>query len=948
MADQNSYLKYKRDTRHLLYWMIHTSNSIVKSSPPTQDLDGITITVNTTGQIPASAVIPIAKLIAKHIQPIPSTIYRLFQSVIAARIAAHQIFQQIVARNPDPDIEKSNASHRRFIDILTDAFNALGGKAWLSEQKAGAKSDNENDEDVIFANKFASLGIDEDNDEDEPEEAVETPEDVTNVSSARPRRSTRTGKKRKGGKRGKRGKPKSKSQEASLEDVPLESYRIIEDDTGIITDYLMAIYSLIQQWTELRDYTQGIWHNVAYDNLNSAVAGSLCNIAIAMVKQAESAIFVEFPGHESYETVMKTITRGDPEKAQGMFQLAMYQVHPDTGVLRTVQQTDIDIKEQFLIYTYTDLVDFITDFQKTRSGKPTKPMLSEIRDWDPHFNLQQANKTQRVKWRRAYTINWLYDLVNLFSAIVIQRIKMKGQHWVLENVDWSITGPWNQHRRLFGLNEFAGVITSLAMQKPGTDIRKRISPHHVFELQCIVDSFAASRGWSIDNLRGHVLCPPALEFRPRRDVDLFLDRENQRQGHGYCHPVDVLIQFFEKDAMMHGDPRRNQEVSEILKIAQEDFVDWLGESKYMYGLTHIPPSRFSSTNANGLWEYSPFLCGVGLGEALEIAYSLNFFIWDRIPEPICLIHLHNMLVQKGFIGKEVGLYASFQEIFPTAFFVDGKAPTSDFIGAFAEICAKTGSRRATFERQAIRRSALRTGADIYALWNPKANRFFTQKSLLRLFAEADWIPERIPDEDIHLMSVLSMARLSQTKIITDPETGKRVLDSTELVKRARSAGMSDDTLIAMSHSIDALSTDPINQHHLDQILHSLPEGYTMGTPKSGRERIFTGSGLLDLIKLDFVKQLSGDLPVLAANYVWITVQFMMLFLRIEDELKRLRNPLWVRAYEEDPVLMSNKRSSLTALVLAEQDEECMEVMARLFQDPRVGFMTHLYWDVDDE
>lgn len=37
-----------------------------------------------------------------------------------------------------------------------------------------------------------------------------------------------------------------------------------------------------------------------------------------------------------------------------------------------------------------------------------------------------------------------------------------------------------------------------------------------------------------------------------------------------------------------------------------------GESKYMHGLTTIPPSRFSSSNPNGLQEYSPFLCGVGM------------------------------------------------------------------------------------------------------------------------------------------------------------------------------------------------------------------------------------------------------------------------------------------------------------------------------------------------
>ena len=42
-----------------------------------------------------------------------------------------------------------------------------------------------------------------------------------------------------------------------------------------------------------------------------------------------------------------------------------------------------------------------------------------------------------------------------------------------------------------------------------------------------------------------------------------------------------------------------------------------------------------------------------------------------------------------------------------------------------------------------------------------------------------------------------------------------------------------------------------------------------------------------------------------------------------------------------------KRVSLTTLVLAEEDEECMEVMAEAFQSPRAGFMNHIYWkDLD--
>lgn len=251
-------------------------------------------------------------------------------------------------------------------------------------------------------------------------------------------------------------------------------------------------------------------------------------------------------------------------------------------------------------------------------------------------------------------------------------------------MDWPINGPWHQHRRLFGLNEFAGETKFLAMQKPSADPRKKILPHHVLQMQSIADSLTVSRGWSFHSLKGHVLNPPAQEFRSRRDVDLFMDCKNERMGHGYCQAVDILIQLLERDSTLHSDPNRHAQQSEILREIGDDFVDWLGESKYMYGLPTIPPSLFSHTNFNGLWEYSPFLCGVDLMEALEIAYNVNYWIWDKMPEPMCITHLHNMLVQKGRI-KEIGLYASLQQLLPTTFFADGKVPTSDFVGAFSKV-----------------------------------------------------------------------------------------------------------------------------------------------------------------------------------------------------------------------------------------------------------------------
>lgn len=203
----------------------------------------------------------------------------------------------------------------------------------------------------------------------------------------------------------------------------------------------------------------GVWREVAYEDLNGAVAATLGDLATAIVKRAESAIMVDFPGHESYETVMRTITRGDIEKAQGKFKMTLYKTSDSGGPAEKMEETSLDIKEYFLTYAYRDLVDFVTDFQATRSGKPTKRMLQEIDKWDPKLDLQRATKEQRHRWRRSYTINWLYDLVNVYSSIVVQRNTMKGEHHAYEKVDWSADGQWSEHVRLFGINEFAGIVT---------------------------------------------------------------------------------------------------------------------------------------------------------------------------------------------------------------------------------------------------------------------------------------------------------------------------------------------------------------------------------------------------------------------------------------------------------------------------------------------------------
>ena len=116
----------------------------------------------------------------------------------------------------------------------------------------------------------------------------------------------------------------SPAPELTSADVPVESYRIINDKDGVVSEYLRAVHAAVRKWVELRSHTQDIWWEVAYEGLNAAIAASVTSLAVTMVHQTCIAIFADFSGHESYDTSMQTITRGDPEKAQRTFSLHVY------------------------------------------------------------------------------------------------------------------------------------------------------------------------------------------------------------------------------------------------------------------------------------------------------------------------------------------------------------------------------------------------------------------------------------------------------------------------------------------------------------------------------------------------------------------------------------------------------------------------------------------------
>lgn len=55
--------------------------------------------------------------------------------------------------------------------------------------------------------------------------------------------------------------------------------------------------------------------------------------------------------------------------------------------------------------------------------------------------------------------------------------------------------------------------------------------------------------------------------------------------------------------------------------------------------------------------------------------------------------------------------------------------------------------------------------------------------------------------------------------------------------------------------------------------------------------------MMQLCGWDVYNSVCGDQPVLGLSFVWVTASVYVWFEMLEEELKKLRNPVYVNAYE---------------------------------------------------
>ncbi|KAJ2901749.1 hypothetical protein MKZ38_001421 [Zalerion maritima] len=748
--------------------------------------------LNTTGKATLWQLLDMSHVIDRYLpySRIPHSVRRLNLMCTRARLARWTHVEQVTGlAYPKPDttphfpaIDEWQAwckTSGAFVDVMRKVFENIGGRWLLHEHETqrdprvllpllagearelvtgaytiaevlGDTLEKENDksreleEQQAEAKGNTEKGRDEEQEENEAEKDEEETEEGTETVSHPAGKSGRGARRAqakpgKGKKRGKMKKTKTKEKEAravemkekeqedvdDLEFVPLDEYRIVEypaypmadgllvthlkdeKTQGVHPVHLMAIHDLSNECIQLRKYIRNLWTEVVYKNLNGAVAAAVSATAFEMIRKLTSAIRQDFPDDSSFETTMQLVVDG-------------YVIHDG--------EEHIDREEHFMLHTYRDLVTFVQDFQMNRTGLPTKKFSKKLKAWDSDMDLQKASPEDLLAWRRMYTINWLFDLVNVFtSARTTKEFEKKEKGKLPEEVNWFLHGC----SRIFGIRYFANKITMLAMKKHGTDVAPFIDAEMVFELQCMVDAFAVSRGWTSEwsKTKNTFRTPPA-HFSSRRDLDFFFDREDKHEtASDFTIAFDRFQSGLTRTDTSNERKKGTRPMASNLNVISRDFTDWLGDTKYAHGHFKglLPPSRFAPKNPNGLWSYSPFLCGAGLMEALQISYSVGMLMFDRLSAPTLCIHLHNMLCRRDYVDPPNPSFSELEETFSRGFFAAGKIPDQNF---GRELTARICALQTPPHFRALAVPIIENAVDAHTAFRSSSNRWFRDSSFL--------------------------------------------------------------------------------------------------------------------------------------------------------------------------------------------------------------------------
>ena len=488
-----------------------------------------------------------------------------------------------------------------------------------------------------------------------------------------------------------------------------------------------------------------IWRQVGLDQLHCAIAGALSNIAVGMMRSLQYELAMDYPACTHFREIINQLVRnGNYEvigatasniSGKGKSASKQLAINPkgDMGA----------IEESLLLTTHNDLVSFITDYRKNRNGKPSST-FSKI-SWNPNFRDTQFTLATEMtpqnirKWKADYTISWLYDLVNTYAMGRLVRDKSQLQN--LEKLNWNID-DWDKSemRLLWGPMDFVRDLTVLAMQKPGAPIESDLKPHQILQLQIAVDSMFCAKRWVPQDV-------PPIDCFGSTSSTLVWDFANDvvemrcfREQ--WSEATELLLEEFKKDRERKGDPTEwSHPIMSLEKLLHQAAV--LGTTPLDF-VSEAPRSLFSKSSKNGVWLYSPYLCGTGMVEMLNMSYDWGTKCWDRSGYMEAFFHLYNLLLQNGHLKKPIEMLERVIEIFKDDIFRGRQRPTKKFYDSFKLSLGIRAQYLADSTKLRLRKAgAQKEGSIFRGKGKPNDHSLYTKQSKLFALSQANWLVSKL-------------------------------------------------------------------------------------------------------------------------------------------------------------------------------------------------------------
>lgn len=454
-----------------------------------------------------------------------------------------------------------------------------------------------------------------------------------------------------------------------------------------------------------------------------------------MVKQLQFDIAADFPQCSDFQAIIDLLIPGNAEYKSLTGKADSSQKHQVNGEPPPEKHTPtfngLDITEGCLLNAYRDLVTFIIDYRKGRNCRPTPPIAAL--QWDPGLDLREATEEERRKWRSNFCIMWLYDMVNQFASCKLTADK---QEVPLESVDWK-SGKFGR-RVLFGPSEFAGEVTQLAMSLKHSPLIEEIQPHMVFQVQVMMDSMTTYRNW-------HFHLPSSLAsqtttFGPEVPFELGRHLEDMEAfKEDFIPGAEILMEEFKAT-----DPERWEFPLKNIPPLVSEVGIVLGDSLLSRLTLRAFQSRFLDTNRNGLWVYCPWICGVGLAQALNVVFDWGRILWDNSGIALAMFHFYNILLANDYLPHgPMPFFESLLSLFGPQVFRGGRRPRNNF---FKFWNAASGVKAQYFAPPSTKR--LRKGGGVVndgienSMWRRHV-RTFNELSKLSWLGEANWIPDKV-------------------------------------------------------------------------------------------------------------------------------------------------------------------------------------------------------------